>query len=64
MVGPEDFENEPSNVFRPFKKIILWNQVDQSVSEKSFSTYSIPNGGLVREIPSFQGNLGWWNIII
>ena len=21
------------------------------------------NGGLVREIPLFQGNLGWWNII-
>ena len=23
-----------------------------------------PNGGLVREIPLFQGSLGWWNIII
>ena len=23
-----------------------------------------PNGGLVREIPLFQGNLGWWYIII
>ena len=23
-----------------------------------------PNGGLVREIPLFQGHLGWWNIII
>ena len=23
-----------------------------------------PNCGLVREIPLFQGNLGWWNIII
>jgi len=23
-----------------------------------------PNGGLVREIPLFQGNLGWLNIII
>ena len=23
-----------------------------------------PNGGLVREIPLFQGKLGWWNIII
>ncbi len=22
------------------------------------------NGGLVREISLFQGNLGWWNIII
>ena len=22
-----------------------------------------PNGGLVRDIPLFQGNLGWWNII-
>ena len=23
-----------------------------------------PNSGLVREIPLFQENLGWWNIII
>ncbi len=23
-----------------------------------------PNGGLVREIPLFQGNLGWWKILI
>ncbi len=23
-----------------------------------------PNGGLVMEFPLFQGNLGWWNIII
>ena len=23
-----------------------------------------PKGGLVREIPLFQGNLGWWNIKI
>ena len=23
-----------------------------------------PNGGLVREIPLFQGSLGWWHIII
>ena len=23
-----------------------------------------PNGGLVREIPLFQGYLGWWNIVI
>ncbi len=31
-----------------------------------WSNYSdlTPNGDLVREIPLFQGNLGWWNIII
>ena len=23
-----------------------------------------PNGGLVGEMPLFQRNLGWWNIII
>ena len=23
-----------------------------------------PNGGLVREITLFQGNLSWWNIVI
>ena len=27
-------------------------------------TKFISNGGLVKEIPLFQGNLGWWNIII
>ena len=37
--------------------------------ESIWSNYSdphdlTPNGGLVREIPLFQGNLGWWNIII
>ena len=26
--------------------------------------FSPPNGGLVREMPWFHGNLGWWNIII
>ena len=27
------------------------------------TSFGPPNGGLVREISLFQGNLGWWNII-
>ena len=45
---------------------LVWN----GRVSKDFSTQIIAtshdltlNGGLVREIPLFQGNLGWWNII-
>jgi len=44
--------------------------INQSVFHGIWSNYSdltrvfTPNGGLVREIPLFQGNLGWCNIII
>ncbi len=34
------------------------------ISSRPHTTDFPPNGGLVREIPLFQGNLGWWNIII
>ena len=27
-------------------------------------SFGPPNGGWVRENPLFQGNLGWWNIMI
>ena len=36
----------------------LWNH---PASHKHFFS---PNGGLVMKISLFQGNLGWWNIII
>ena len=38
-----------------------WNLSGQIIATSHDLT---PNGGLVREIPLFQGNLGWWNIII
>ena len=42
-----------------------WNSVkNQSGQIIATSHDLIPNGVLVREIPLFQGNLGWWNIII
>ncbi len=42
---------------------LLWasNEAGQIIATSHDLT---PNGGLVREIPLFQGNLGWWNIII
>ena len=38
-----------------------YNQSGQIIATSHDLT---PNGGLVREIPLFQGNLSWWNIII
>ncbi len=38
--------------------------VDRSGQIIATSHDLTPNGGLVREIPLFQGNPGWWNIII
>ncbi len=35
----------------------LWSNYSDLTRPKT------PNRGLVREIPLFQGNLGWWNII-
>ena len=37
---------------------IFWSNYSDLTRPKS------PNCGLVREFPLFQGNLGWWNIII
>ena len=41
----------------------VWGSLDtpQINSQVNWSNYSdlTPNGGLVREIPLFQGNLGW-----
>ena len=39
----------------------LWDISGQIIATSHDLT---PNGGLVREIPLFQENLGWWNIII
>ena len=34
----------------------MWDNSGQSIATSAEVT---PNGGLVREIPLFQGNLGW-----
>ena len=42
-------------------RIHVWHTSGQIIA----TSYNLtPNGGLVREIPLFQGNPGWWNIII
>ncbi len=41
--------------------IATWHDVFGQIIATSHDL--TPNGGLVREIPLFQGNLGWWNII-
>ena len=42
----------------------MWSTTYQSGQIIATSHDLTPNGGLVREILLFQGNLGWWNIII
>ena len=42
--------------------IATWHDVFGQIIATSHDL--TPNGGLVREIPLFQGNLGWWNITI
>ena len=53
----------------------VWQNINAAMPEDGYVVYDsgqiiatshdlTPNGGLVREIPLFQGNLGWWNIII
>ena len=54
---PANFNMEPKN--HPIEKE---NHLAGQIIATSHDL--TPNGGLVREIPLFQGNLGWWNIII
>ena len=42
----------------------VWGVLTDSGQIIATSHDLIPNGGLGRGIPLFQGNLGWWNIII
>ena len=56
----------PGNRLDPFGA-----EIERKVDSKHYSGQFIttsadltPNGGLVREVTLFQGNLGWWNIII
>ncbi len=46
--------------------VIFWHWQMPIISGQILATSHdlTPNGGLVREFPLFQGNLGWWNIII
>ena len=52
--------------FAPSSKDILKSDQASMVPGQIIATSHdlTPNGGLVRDIPLFQGNLGWWNIII
>ena len=46
-------------------QVIMANPWNDSPGQIIATSHDLtPNGGLVREIPLFQGNLGWWNIII
>ena len=45
-----------------FPLLLQLNQIWSNYSD--LARVFTPNGGLVREVPLFQGNLGWWNIII
>ena len=42
---------------------VLWIHKSGQIIATSHDRFP-QNGGLVREIPLFQGNLGWWNILI
>ena len=44
-----------------FLQVIIYTYIWSNYSD--LTRPGPPNGGLVREIPLFQGNLGWWNII-
>ncbi len=48
----------PTNHTSPLKGVHLSGQIIATSHDLT------PNDGLVREIPLFQGNLGWWNIVI
>ena len=49
-------------VLDSFKLKILGSMMSGQIIATSHDL--TPNGGLVREIPIFQENPGWWNIII
>ena len=57
-----DINPNPSIEFRDKGREISTHQTSGQIIATSHDL--TPNGGLVREIPLFQGNLGWWNIII
>ena len=42
----------------------FWNHSKSQSGQIIATSHDLtPNGGLVRELPLFQENLGWWNII-
>ena len=49
----------------PFRTVRFWFFVGYTSGQIIATSHDLtPTGGLVREIPLFQANLGWWNIII
>ncbi len=53
----------PFRVMTQYLLSIFWRGTISTGQIIATSHDLTPNGGLVREIPLFQGNLGWWNII-
>ena len=53
-------------------RMVYYSLVGKAVNLSTYKSGKIiatshdltPNGGLAREIPLFQGNLGWRNIIV
>ena len=41
-----------------------WMKFSGQISLRPHTTKNPSNGVLLREIPLFQGNLGWWNMVI
>ena len=65
-----DFFFRVEEICRSEKMVFFWGN-EKKNTHTIWSNYSDQkhefftlNGGLVREISLFQGNLGWWNIII
>ena len=61
---PEDSGKKNGWQVGEFFQGSLYHQPKQSGQIIATSHDLTPNGCLVREIPLFQGNPGWWNIII
>ena len=61
---------KPSGLLEVLEGPPVWLEVGKDWMDLIWSNYSnltrvfTWNGGLVKEIPLIQGNLGWWNIII
>ena len=48
-----------------FFRYLAWTDSPMTSGQIIVTSHDLtPNGGLVREIPLFRGNLGWWNIIV
>ncbi len=57
--------NPPTSTTNHSEKQVTFSWANQISGQIIATSHALtPNGGLVREFPLFQGNPGWWNIII